>query len=420
MRGVNAARVNHRRPTLAAENPLPCATSGRCASDHSVSAALDDLLAGSKAGHAQHSFWVVLAQMAQLGVLLHLLLILLFVFAGVPAMAWLNGGSALLLATCARLLRQRRNVPAMTLIVAETLMHAIAAVAVVGWDGGFHYYVVPLVASVVASESRAGWGKAALVGALAVFYMLLDAFARLVPPLHSIDATTLGLLRYFNLGVTFAILGFTSLSYQWRVRQAAQSLHARATTDPLTGLYNRSRLLEIARYEQSQRRRRGGSLSMLIGDIDWFKAINDRHGHAAGDAVLCAVSAALRRAVREQDSVARWGGEEFLVLLPDTSLADAAEVAERIRTCVAALRIPAGGEPLGCTMTLGVAMHAEPEDIERCISRADAALYRGKDNGRNRVELAQGALSSPSAEADLTGAAAAGAPPPLGAHTVAV
>ena len=354
-----------------------------------MSAALDHLLAAERHGHAQRSFWEVLRQMALIGVLLHLLLILLFILAGVPAMAWVTAGSASVLAVCARLLRQRRNAPAMALIVAETLAHAVAAVTVVGWDSGFHYYVIPLVATVVANESRANWGKAAMVGAVGLFYVLLDAFGRLISPLQPIDSSTLGLLRYFNLAVTFSILGFTSLSYQWRVKKAEQSLHARATTDPLTGLYNRSRLLEIARYEQLQRKRRGGSLCVLLGDIDWFKAINDSHGHAAGDLVLCAVSKALRGAVREQDCVARWGGEEFLILLPDTPLAAAAEVAERIRGCVAALRISMGSNVLQCTLTLGVALHGEPEDIERCISRADAALYRGKANGRNRVEIGE-------------------------------
>ena len=352
-----------------------------------MSAALDRLLTAERHGHSQRSFWEVLRQMVLIAVLLHLLLILLFVLAGVTAMAWINSGSALLLALCARMLGKRRNVPAMALIVAETLGHAVAAVAVVGWDSGFHYYIIPLVASVVANESRSNWGKAALVGAVGIFYILLDAFGRLVEPMHPIDAETLALLRYFNLAVTFAILGFTSLSYQWRVKKAEQSLHARATTDPLTGLYNRSRLLEIARYEQLQRKRRGGSLCVLLGDIDWFKAINDNHGHASGDQVLCAVSKALRGAVREQDCVARWGGEEFLILLPDTPLAAAAEVADRIRACVAELRLAAEVEELRCTLTLGVAAHREPEDIERCISRADAALYRGKAAGRNRVEV---------------------------------
>ena len=126
-------------------------------------------------------------------------------------------------------------------------------------------------------------------------------------------------------------------------------------------------------------------LSFLLADIDHFKSINDCHGHEAGDRVLVAIATALRQAVREKDSVARWGGEEFLIMLPDTTLEDAMALAERIRQAVHALQTPVGGRTVSASMTLGVSTLDRAETPASAINRADKALYQGKASGRNRV-----------------------------------
>jgi diguanylate cyclase len=129
---------------------------------------------------------------------------------------------------------------------------------------------------------------------------------------------------------------------------------------------------------------------VVLIDLDHFKQVNDRYGHVFGDSVLKAVAHAIRSCVKGRDLVARFGGEEFVVLLPATSLAGAQALAEQVRGTIAAARIRRGGsaEAVGAiTVSLGVATRRPGEAIERLIERADQALYRSKSGGRNRVSI---------------------------------
>ncbi|RMQ36417.1 MULTISPECIES: sensor domain-containing diguanylate cyclase [Pseudomonas syringae group genomosp. 2] len=165
-----------------------------------------------------------------------------------------------------------------------------------------------------------------------------------------------------------------------------QKLLEIAHSDPLTGLNNRraaehtlERLIDTARIS-------GKPFSLIIGDIDHFKSVNDRYGHPAGDRVLTSVAVILKQRIRLQDVAARWGGEEFLILVPDSSLDHAAELADRIRKGVEGLLIPNAGS---VTISLGVAQLSPGETAASLIQRADKALYQAKRRGRNRVDIAQ-------------------------------
>jgi diguanylate cyclase (GGDEF)-like protein len=164
----------------------------------------------------------------------------------------------------------------------------------------------------------------------------------------------------------------------------------RAATDALTGLANRRALNDAVRRMLAQAARTGGSLSAIALDLDRFKQINDRHGHDKGDDVLAATAAALTGTLRTSDFVARSGGEEFLVLLPDTGLDGAFVVAENLRAALQAMAIPGLDAPV--TGSFGVATHPEDaHDGEALLRAADRALYLAKRNGRNRVEAAASA-----------------------------
>jgi two-component system cell cycle response regulator len=159
-----------------------------------------------------------------------------------------------------------------------------------------------------------------------------------------------------------------------------------ATTDALTGLLNRRAFLESTGREVARTRRYNDKLSVVLLDVDHFKHINDRRGHAAGDVVLTAVGKLLAGAVRTCDIVARWGGEEFVIVLPSTALEGAEEVAERIREQLASAQIiDSGGEVIPVTASFGVATYADNETLEQVIDRADRAMYLAKSGGRNRV-----------------------------------
>ncbi len=170
---------------------------------------------------------------------------------------------------------------------------------------------------------------------------------------------------------------------------ALQNANARlaeaSRTDALTGLLNRRGFLEQGESALDRSRRSRKPLSVLMADADHFKRINDLHGHATGDVVLQGLAQLLRGALRSQDLVARWGGEEFILLLPETDLHGASLVAESIRRQVADRPLPAGELELPVTLSLGLAEHRPGRRLEATIADADAALYRAKAEGRDRV-----------------------------------
>lgn len=183
------------------------------------------------------------------------------------------------------------------------------------------------------------------------------------------------------------LLGFTILFLA-----AARSLHEQferesdaSRRDSLTGLPNRRHLLEAFEEALHRARRSGRPISIALADLDHFKRINDSLGHSAGDSVLVSVAGVLRSSLRGQDLVARWGGEEFMLLLPETDLAGARHVAEAARRAVAALAVPHASERVTLTLSLGVCEHDNDRPLEETVAGADEALYRAKAEGRNRV-----------------------------------
>lgn len=199
----------------------------------------------------------------------------------------------------------------------------------------------------------------------------------------------------FDSGELLARLrtGRRILDLQASEREAKRKLQDLASRDGLTGVLNRraleERLFEAFSYQQ----RRGTSLSIAMLDLDHFKHINDSFGHQAGDEVLRESARRVMAVIREYDSIGRYGGEEFMVILPDTSSEEAAQIAERIRSAIAERPISTlDGSSVPATLSIGLAT-AEPVfggHLKQVVEAADAALYRAKRGGRNRVEHAVG------------------------------
>ena len=156
-----------------------------------------------------------------------------------------------------------------------------------------------------------------------------------------------------------------------------------AHTDPLTGLMNRRHFRLLADQEFSRAARTQHQLFMMMLDIDHFKKVNDTHGHDVGDQALVAVAEVLKNGIRNMDILARWGGEEFLVLLPETSMAGATLIAERIRQQVSQIKLPK--IPEGLTISIGLCEAKPGMELKAATSLADQALYQAKTDGRNRV-----------------------------------
>ena len=193
------------------------------------------------------------------------------------------------------------------------------------------------------------------------------------------------------MAVVFAVLMLTAVVYTMALARLSERDRLLALRDPLTGVLNRRAFWEIYDREAARSRRLGQGLALLFLDLDRFKVVNDRHGHVVGDGVLRHVAHLLGRLVRDTDFVFRWGGEEFLVLLPHTGPAEAPAMAERIRASVEReeIRVQDGRQPVAVTVSIGVAGAMEPPEVaDRLIGRADEAAYRAKEGGRNRVEQA--------------------------------
>ena len=158
-----------------------------------------------------------------------------------------------------------------------------------------------------------------------------------------------------------------------------------AETDRLTGLFNKGKFNEVLKKEIERAKRYKRPLSLIIFDIDRFKRINDTYGHKVGDEVLRELAKVIKSIIRKTDFLVRWGGEEFVILAPETDLDGALKLAEKLRQTVEKHQFPT---VKNVTISLGVAQYIDEETPEEFIIRADTALYKAKENGRNRVEVA--------------------------------
>lgn len=208
---------------------------------------------------------------------------------------------------------------------------------------------------------------------------LMDAFIAFTRQHEELELDELVL----TLGVVSSL--YVSVFAVRRWAEAARRLR-QANTDSLTRLFNRRKGWEMIEYEIARSERYQRPLSIIMLDIDHFKMINDSHGHPTGDRVLKAVAKVARETIRTTDSLIRWGGEEFIVLLPDTDLQSALPVAERLREAIAGMRIVIPDKEVRITVSVGVARKDENTlDLETLVARVDQALYIAKFRGRNRV-----------------------------------
>lgn len=167
--------------------------------------------------------------------------------------------------------------------------------------------------------------------------------------------------------------------------EAYDKIEHLALTDTLTGIPNRRNLTNLMGKEASRSRRNGTTFSLIMCDIDFFKKVNDTYGHDTGDYVLCEVASIIQESVRQQDVVGRWGGEEFLIMLPETKMEDATSVAEKLRKAIESKEMAFHDYSFKVTMTFGVSVFETDLGIEKSIKKADDALYEGKQSGRNKV-----------------------------------
>ena len=199
------------------------------------------------------------------------------------------------------------------------------------------------------------------------------------------------LLSAFFLLVIFAFAGFyLAFANDKSIKAlniANKKLEQIAKTDPLTDLSNRRDMIDKMEHEQKRFGRNGKSFVLLMADIDDFKKVNDANGHDCGDFILESLAKLMKSTARKQDITGRWGGEEFLMLLPETDIDGGYALADKIRKDIEATSYVFSDIKLKLTMTFGVSVYDRPMDIDLCIKMADEALYRGKKQGKNCVVM---------------------------------
>lgn len=224
----------------------------------------------------------------------------------------------------------------------------------------------------------------AIRGALQIVMRPTGSYASMTPDM-SLIGIWVTVVFFFFAAVCLVIM----LSEKLMAR-----LHELALRDPLTGLFNRRAFFEAARSEQSRGARLQLRHAIVAMDLDSFKGINDRHGHGGGDAVLAHVGRMLRTTLRQGDIIARFGGEEFVMVMPGTDGLTAVDIADRVRRKLAASSIDHEGQPISVTASFGVSLIEPDEAVDTALSRADAALYAAKRNGRDQVALHPSALGN--------------------------
>lgn len=331
------------------------------------------------------AFWSTLKRIFVAAGAVNALWVALFFTLGSTPLALLSVCSMVIYWACYRLIEARKNTLALALWWTEVLGHVCVATLLLGWSSAYHLFLFLGVPALLVSSAR----RQAIHGTLAVvalFFALHFASIKIGPlaPLPLVETMVVTWLNYL---IIFVFLYLMTAVYRKTVRRAEEKMHVAAMTDSLTGVSNRAHFHIRAATEVARARREINPVCLLLVDVDHFKRVNDHHGHEAGDIVLKEVARTIQVALREIDVLARWGGEEFLIMLPGSSLERSAEVAKRLCDTVAAKPSWGVTEAISVTISIGVTAVRREEELNVAVGRADSALYASKDSGRNRVTV---------------------------------
>ncbi len=339
-----------------------------------------------------YRLYLVIRHSGLVGLLVHVGMVPMFLLLGVPSLALLN-----VFSVAAWLFARWRNErgdhgTAIVVLTVEVVVHAVLATLTLGWHAGFAHYLVTLITFVMFNYRLSD--RLVVLQSVLIVLIYAGLFAGTQGGgWQQLPASQLAWLQFGNMLASFFTLALISYYFRSASIHSVQVMQELAHTDQLTRLPNRHHLWERLEGERLRSQHRDSLFVIVMADIDRFKAINDQHGHAIGDRVLCHVSELLAASLREQDTVGRWGGEEFLVILPGMTLADGMRAAERIREAVAKSVLLSSGQGLAVTLSCGVTDCRPGDDLDHCLRRADEALYRAKAEGRNRVMAASPAAS---------------------------
>jgi diguanylate cyclase (GGDEF)-like protein len=331
------------------------------------------------------AYWAMMRRVVLVAACVDAAWIALYAALGSLPLALLNVVSVAMYVASYWLIGQRRNLAAVSLVSLEVLAHSAIGSLLIGWESGFHYFLLLFIPALVVGSARRY--AIPLLAVLLALYLGLETLCAAQGPISPLPADNVRTARWINIALVFGLFYALASFYRNAVLKAERRLLEQATTDPLTGLANRSHFHAQAATELSRSNRNGAPIGLILADIDSFKRVNDESGHQTGDEVLVRVARILQANLRDIDLLARWGGEEFLALLPGSDLAMTSAVAERARHAIESTPFEVDGRLVRITMSFGVSETNSVEDMHLAIARADKALYASKESGRNYASL---------------------------------
>jgi diguanylate cyclase (GGDEF)-like protein len=329
--------------------------------------------------------FLVINSIAYLGITVHLALIGFFFWLGVEPLVFLNIFSTLIWILGWYVNRLGNHELAITVMISEVIVHTIFVVSAIGWQAGFQYYLLGAIPFSLCNNRLDGKAIIVISSCLCLTFISLDVLNHENQQNPSLSEHLLRAINFINIAISFSAVALISFYFRLASMNLEQELEKLANTDPLTGLLNRRSMQELLETQRSLSSRSGLNFTIIFVDIDHFKGFNDTFGHSCGDYVLCEVASFMKNHLRLGDAIARWGGEEFLIMLPDTSIKGARTIAEKIRLGVAEKHFHLAGNDFSVTLTLGLSQHEHQTTIDESLKRADEALYQGKLAGRNLV-----------------------------------
>lgn len=321
---------------------------------------------------------------ALLGTITHVGYLLVFYLLDIMPLAIFNVGSILMWVLAWRLNKRGESFQAFLLASVEVVSHAIFACYIVGWELGFQYFLFAIIPFTMFNNRYGAKVIVLIISSLCLIYMALYFKFRFNSAIQINNEITQWLF-YSNCLVAFFALGLSSYYFRFAAKRSIEKVSILANTDHLTGLCNRRNL--FSQVHQLAQENDEEFFSLIICDIDDFKQINDKFGHTIGDQVIKNVAECLKEGLRHNELVARWGGEEFLIVLPEINIEQARKVANRIKSNISEMSVQSKGELIKVTLTYGIAQYCRGDNLEKTIRWADEKLYQGKRSGKNKVVI---------------------------------
>lgn len=334
-------------------------------------------------------------QIFLLALFLHALFLILFLWFSIKVLVLFNIVSLALYFLVLYLNRKGQHGVAFGLAYLEVSAHAVLAIILLSWGSGFFYYLLAIGPMLFFYPRYHLILKIIPACTTAVILAILFVYSLSNQPVYILSPEVITTLYISNMVSTFGLLSYLAHYYsegadqsEARFRQLSLKFEKLAISDSLTGLLNRRAVTQEIESEISRYHRNGEPFVLVLGDIDNFKSYNDELGHSAGDKIIKQIANLLVNNTRPYDIISRWGGEEFLMMLPGCHLNDAVKIINDLREKIEAHTIDYNNSKINITMTFGVSEFSMGSSLDESIEAADQALYLGKRMGKNRVETA--------------------------------